>query len=246
MNREIIKANADAFLHWASNGQFSVLYRYRNDLTDKFNDWEVISTLHPMEDVLNLYNKDVQFVINDEYVHLRRAEKEGAQIMHLKLDTRDNLWSFCKGPIHFGLYPVEDWKIYKEPIKPGTVYKLKNTNDIYLITDANEEEADCITMIDNEIILKYIDLVNTPISHIPDYDYTMDDLELWTPIENELCVSTGRSPLSKSMFEANDLVIEVYKTVIIDNPNKRAQPTYWYPIESLKLFNYYFGNTKDE
>jgi len=241
MNREIIKNNEEAFIHWVKNGQFSVLYRYRNDLTDKFNEWEVISTLNPMEAVLNLYNKDIQFVINDDYVHLRKAEKDGAKIRYLKSDTRDNLWNPCKGPANFGLRPVDHWEIYIEPIKPGTVYKFKGLTTICLITKADEATLDCIVLQNNKIETEYVTLKNNSISHIPDEDHNIDDLEIWTPTENELCVSTD-DPLSRDMLESNDFMIEIYKKIDAEDPNKRVQPTFWYPIESLKLFNYYFEN----
>lgn len=87
MNQETIKRYNSEFSHWVEHGEDSVLWRYKEEKGE--DCWRgVKSNGSPF----TLDNTDIEYIVNDDMVELRKAERDGKQLemlMHNTVNWRD-------------------------------------------------------------------------------------------------------------------------------------------------------------
>ena len=82
MKAETIKKYSSEFQHWLDHGANSVLWRYEDDKGEDL--WHVVGN---DGSPFTLDNENIEFIIYDDKVDLRKAERDGRQLEKLMHNT---------------------------------------------------------------------------------------------------------------------------------------------------------------
>ena len=164
MNKELIKTYKAEFDYWLDGGE--VLFFYCEDWYSSTYNPEMVFN-HSRPDDVKYY------VINDEFVEIRKALAEGKTIQYNPLYASTNRWDDIKK-----FKPTRDCTVANYRIKPEKPkfkvgdWVVNKTSKQRIVKKVTSTYSDTVTVGDSEVGINVM-LIN--------------DLELWQPKPGEWC-----------------------------------------------------------